>query len=149
MKRIFIYFSIWFALIYFINGYVSYFQFSYILPDDLFRYPYKELTRAEVAMWKFVLQWAIPSLLSALFIYFSKFNQRVVFNWGIVLVGAVTLVTLCRFPLFYLAAQVPGGGALFVLKGLWSYSALPTSIALLLGTSKIFLSLKPVATDTK
>lgn len=82
MKRIFIYFSIWFALIYLINGYVSYYHFRFILPDDLFRYPYRELSKSEVVAWKFVLQWVIPAIFSVAFIYLSNLHKRVVFNWG-------------------------------------------------------------------
>ena len=143
MKRGITFFIILVALVYFFNAYVSYFQFRIFLPKDLFIYPPDEMSRTEAATWKFILRWIIPSIIVFVFMNIAKFHKRVTINWGIILVGIVVFVSLSKLPIVYLSTFVPGGGFTFAIKALLGYLSLPSSIALLVGTIKIFMSLKP------
>ena len=144
MKYFIKYITIFLVLIWFFNGYISYFQFQSVLPRDLFSYPYKYLTATEVNMWKFGLRWVIPGIIVLTFMYFSKFPERVSTNWGLYLVGVIAFIFLTRIFVLYLSTLVQGGGATYAVSYLSSYLSIPTSIGLLVGTLKIFISLKPL-----
>jgi predicted permease len=145
IKRSITLFVVFLALVYFLNSYISYFHFRFLLPYDLFRYPYSELSGTEVATWKFIVGWVIPSAIVLIFMYLTKFSKRVTSNWGTVLLAVAVFIPLIKLFILYFASFVPGGGFAFVMSTLLSYLSLPTNIALLVGTLKMFMSLKPTS----
>lgn len=147
MKRNLVNFSIFISLLFLFSSYLSYYQFEFILPRDLFRYPYSDLSKTEVDILKFTLKWLVPGVIVILFMWRTKIHNRVTNNWGIIILNITIIIFLVRFPIFYLASLVPGGGALFVSKIYLSYLNILINIGLLIGTLKIFLTLQPLDND--
>ena len=150
MKKGLFHFIIFMMLVYLFNKYIHYFYFRELLPADLFRKPYKTLTSTEVSIWLFMLTWGIPGVLVCLFMKGTNFVQRVNKNWGVTLVGIVIFINVffvSKSPIIFIGALIGGevGAwyALFIIKFHQQYLMFPLGFALLVGTVKIFLTLKP------
>jgi len=144
MKRIFTTFSIFIALIYLLNSYISYYYFEFALPSDLFRYPYRELSKDEVVAWKFALQWVIPGAIVLMFMWATRIHNRATRSWAVIVLNITVFIILARIPVLYLASQVQGGGASFAAKAYLSYMNIPVKIGLLVGTLGLFITLRPL-----
>jgi hypothetical protein len=153
MKKGIFNFVIFMMFLYLINRYISYYQLEFILPQDLFRYPYRDMAATEVTLWKFSLKWIVPGIIVFYLMWLTKISNNIPYTWGMTLVGIAIFINIIfsfvKAFLLYLAAQSPGGGMLFAVGKYLNlfeiYSSFPLGLVLVIGTLKVLISIKPDA----
>ena len=97
---------------------------------------------AKIHAYSYIFSWVIPGIIVLCFAYFSNLRSRIIYNWPSWVLIGIAIYTICIIILFYLAKQIPGGGASFALRSYLSYLSLPSRLLLLFGTVGFFMSLR-------